>query len=83
MKVNFMKTKTPGSILPIALMSSVFSVFAGGKQECTGPIKIGMYADLSAATAQLGQDAEKGGNEHIRNALYTVKCIRSVSCQGF
>ena len=61
-----MKTKTLGIILTIALMASVFSVFAGGKQEGTGPIKIGMYADLSAATAQWGQDAEKGAKLRIK-----------------
>ncbi len=41
-------------------------VFAGGKQEQAGPIKIGMYADLSAATAQWGTDAEKGAKLRVK-----------------
>lgn len=39
---------------------------AEGKKEEAGPIKIGMYADLSAFTAQWGTDAEKGARLKIK-----------------
>lgn len=39
--------------------------FAEGQKE-EGPIKIGMYADLSAGTAQWGKDAEKGGQLRVK-----------------
>lgn len=53
------------------LLLFVFSVlagtaFAGGKSEAVEPIKIGMYADLSAGTAQWGTDAEKGAKLKVK-----------------
>jgi len=42
------------------------SLFAEGKKEEGGPIKIGMYADLSAGTAQWGTDAEKGAKLRVK-----------------
>jgi branched-chain amino acid transport system substrate-binding protein len=41
-------------------------LFAEGQAEETGPIKIGMYADLSAGTAQWGTDAEKGARLRVK-----------------
>jgi branched-chain amino acid transport system substrate-binding protein len=49
-------------ILAVVLAAGVF---AEGSQE-EGPIKIGMYADLSAGTAQWGQDAERGGKLRVK-----------------
>ncbi len=43
-----------------------FGLFAEGQDEESGPIKIGMYADLSAGTAQWGQDAERGGKLRVK-----------------
>jgi len=37
------------------------NVYAGGRSDNANPIKIGMYADLSAGSAQWGNDAAKGG----------------------
>lgn len=55
-------------LLLCCLLSTVLvaGVFAEGQQEGEGPIKIGMYADLSAGTAQWGQDAEKGGMLRVK-----------------
>ncbi len=46
------------------------AVFASGTKEGAeaGPIKVGMYADLSAGTAQWGTDAEKGARLRIKEA---------------
>jgi len=41
-------------------------LMAGGKAEKTEPVKIGMYADLSASTAQWGTDAEKGAKLKVK-----------------
>ncbi|MBA7686321.1 Leucine-, isoleucine-, valine-, threonine-, and alanine-binding protein [subsurface metagenome] len=43
-------------------------LFAAPQVEEVGPIKIGMYADLSAFTAQWGTDAEKGANLRVKEA---------------
>jgi len=48
------------------ILGSVSPVFAGGQTEEGGPIKVGMYADLSAGTAQWGTDAEKGARLRIK-----------------
>jgi branched-chain amino acid transport system substrate-binding protein len=48
------------------ILGSVSLVFGGGEVEETGPIKVGMYADLSAGTAQWGTDAEKGARLRIK-----------------
>jgi branched-chain amino acid transport system substrate-binding protein len=47
-------------LILLAMVLLCGSLFAEGKKEEGGPIKIGMYADLSAFTAQWGTDAEKG-----------------------
>jgi len=41
-------------------------LFGAAQQEEAGPIKIGMYADLSAGTAQWGTDAEKGARLRVK-----------------
>ncbi len=51
--------------LAIILLSAGM-VFAEGTKEEAGPIKIGMYADLSAGTAQWGTDAEKGAKLRVK-----------------
>jgi branched-chain amino acid transport system substrate-binding protein len=48
------------------LLGSLGLVFGEGTQEEAGPIKVGMYADLSAGTAQWGTDAEKGARLRIK-----------------
>ncbi len=48
------------------LLGSLGLVFSEGTQEGAGPIKVGMYADLSAGTAQWGTDAEKGARLRIK-----------------
>ena len=50
----------------ILMLGSTGLVFSGGEVEETGPIKVGMYADLSAGTAQWGTDAEKGARLRIK-----------------
>ena len=53
-------------LLSLALvLGSSSLIFAAGTQMETGPIKVGMYADLSAGTAQWGTDAEKGARLRI------------------
>jgi branched-chain amino acid transport system substrate-binding protein len=44
------------------------AAFAGGSGDSSAksPVKIGMYADLSAGTAQWGTDAEKGGKLRVK-----------------
>ncbi len=56
-------------VLPLALaliLGSASLVSATPQVEETGPIKVGMYADLSAGTAQWGTDAEKGARLRIK-----------------
>lgn len=54
-------------LLSLALIFGWSSVlFAAPQPEEAGPIKIGMYADLSAATAQWGTDSEKGARLRIK-----------------
>ena len=54
-------------LLVAALMLGSLSLLcATPQQEETGPIKVGMYADLSAGTAQWGTDAEKGARLRIK-----------------
>jgi branched-chain amino acid transport system substrate-binding protein len=54
-------------LMVVALIfGSLSQVFAGGEPEEAGPIKVGMYADLSAGTAQWGTDAEKGARLRIK-----------------
>lgn len=48
------------------LFSAGLMGFATGQAEETGPIKVGMYADLSAGTAQWGTDSEKGARLRIK-----------------
>jgi branched-chain amino acid transport system substrate-binding protein len=48
------------------ILGSASLIFAEGTTEETGPIKVGMYADLSAGTAQWGTDAEKGARLRIK-----------------
>ena len=42
------------------------TVWAGGGTEEGGAVKVGMYADLSAGTAQWGTDAEKGARLRVK-----------------
>ncbi len=53
------------STLAFLLVVSGLAV-AGGKAEAARPVKIGMYADLSAGTAQWGTDAEKGAKLKVK-----------------
>ena len=54
-------------LLSLALiLGSLALIFTGCKPKETGPIKVGMYADLSAGTAQWGTDAEKGARLRIK-----------------
>ncbi|KKK80784.1 hypothetical protein LCGC14_2820040, partial [marine sediment metagenome] len=54
-------------LLSLALIFGWSSaLFAAPQPEEAGPIKIGMYADLSAATAQWGTDSEKGARLRIK-----------------
>jgi branched-chain amino acid transport system substrate-binding protein len=58
-----------GKVLLLVLIAVTLTAavaFAAGKAEETGPIKIGMYADLSAGTAQWGTDAEKGAKLKVK-----------------
>jgi branched-chain amino acid transport system substrate-binding protein len=48
------------------LLGSASLITATPQQEETGPIKVGMYADLSAGTAQWGTDSEKGARLRIK-----------------
>jgi len=47
------------------LVVSAGIIFAGGQEEI-GPVKIGMYADLSAGTAQWGNDSLKGAQLRVK-----------------
>ncbi len=59
--------KTILLLMALALiLGSVSLVSATPQPEETGPIKVGMYADLSAGTAQWGTDAEKGARLRIK-----------------
>ena len=55
------------TLLWVCILSMVLAggVFAEGQAE-DETIKIGMYADLSAGTAQWGQDAERGGRLRVK-----------------
>ena len=54
-------------LLALALiLGSVSLISATPQVEEGGPIKVGMYADLSAGTAQWGTDAEKGARLRIK-----------------
>ena len=54
-------------LLSLALiLGSVSLVSATPQVEETGPIKVGMYADLSAGTAQWGTDSEKGARLRVK-----------------
>ena len=54
-------------LLALALiLGSVSLISATPQQEETGPIKVGMYQDLSAGTAQWGTDSEKGARLRIK-----------------
>jgi branched-chain amino acid transport system substrate-binding protein len=50
----------------LLLLAAAVSLLAAPQAEATGPIKVGMYADLSAGTAQWGTDAEKGARLRIK-----------------
>ncbi|MCL1818987.1 MAG: ABC transporter substrate-binding protein, partial [Spirochaetaceae bacterium] len=52
----------------IFLLTATTGVFAGGGGEDAGktPIKIGMYADLTAGSAQWGTDCKKGGELKVK-----------------
>jgi branched-chain amino acid transport system substrate-binding protein len=52
----------------ILLLLPVGLLLAEGTPEETGPVKLGMYADLSAGTAQWGTDAEKGARLRVKEA---------------
>jgi len=56
------------AVIALALAAVTFGglLFAEGQAEESGPIKIGMYADLSAGTAQWGTDAEKGARLRVK-----------------
>jgi branched-chain amino acid transport system substrate-binding protein len=56
------------AVVMLSLAAATFGslLFAEGQAEETGPIKIGMYADLSAGTAQWGTDAEKGARLRVK-----------------
>ena len=45
---------------------AILLVFAGSLWAAEGPIKIGIYADLSAGSAQWGNDTIKGAKLHIK-----------------
>ncbi|UCF98999.1 MAG: ABC transporter substrate-binding protein [Spirochaetaceae bacterium] len=54
-------------LLVLALVvGSASLIIATPQVEETGPIKVGMYADLSAGTAQWGTDSEKGARLRIK-----------------
>jgi branched-chain amino acid transport system substrate-binding protein len=53
-------------LLALTTIVSGSLLFAEGQAEDTSPIKIGMYADLSAGTAQWGTDAEKGARLRVK-----------------
>jgi branched-chain amino acid transport system substrate-binding protein len=53
-------------LLSVAVIFSGSLLFAEGQPEDSSPIKVGMYADLSAGTAQWGTDAEKGARLRIK-----------------
>jgi branched-chain amino acid transport system substrate-binding protein len=57
------------SIILVLVMISLLAmnVFAaGGSQGAKTPVKIGMYADLTAGSAQWGTDAQKGGQLKVK-----------------
>ena len=55
------------SFVMIFLLAAGSSVFAGGGGEGSkGPVKIGMYADLTAGSAQWGTDCQKGGKLKVK-----------------
>jgi branched-chain amino acid transport system substrate-binding protein len=54
--------------LLVLLLLPVGLLLAEGTPEETGPVKLGMYADLSAGTAQWGTDAEKGARLRVKEA---------------
>jgi len=54
-------------LLSLVLIVGLLSLIVSGcKPKEEGPIKVGMYADLSAGTAQWGTDAEKGARLRIK-----------------
>ncbi|MFA6507960.1 MAG: ABC transporter substrate-binding protein [Treponemataceae bacterium] len=63
-----MKKSGIGRILfsAVLLFSVGTAVSAGGKAEAAKSVKVGMYADLSAGTAQWGTDAEKGAKLKVK-----------------
>jgi len=61
-----MKKQVVFLLVLVLIMGSVSLIFATPQQEESGPIKVGMYADLSAGTAQWGTDAEKGARLRIK-----------------
>ncbi len=63
-----MKKRGIGFVLfmTVLLIAGTIPLFAGGGSEASKPIKIGMYADLSAGTAQWGTDAEKGAKLKVK-----------------
>ena len=60
--------KKLGVILALAMIFLLaMNVFAAGSRDgAANPIKIGMYADLSAGSAQWGTDAQKGGQLKVK-----------------
>ena len=59
--------RLPILLLIVLIVSGTGSLlFAAAQAEETGPIKVGMYADLSAGTAQWGTDAEKGARLRVK-----------------
>jgi len=61
-----MKRQLVVLLMCLTLLVSGSLVFAEGQPEDTSPIKVGMYADLSAGTAQWGTDAEKGARLRVK-----------------
>ena len=55
-------------VLTLAMISVLaMNVFAGGRSDgAQGPIRIGMFADLTGGTAQWGTDCEKGGKLKVK-----------------
>ncbi len=56
------------AIAAVLLLVSGALLFAAGEREPAAdrPVRIGMYADLSAGTAQWGTDAEKGARLRVK-----------------
>jgi branched-chain amino acid transport system substrate-binding protein len=55
-------------ITAVLVFTTQAIAFAGGSGESNSLVKIGMYADLSAGTAQWGIDTEKGGKLRVKEA---------------